>query len=107
MLVDWRGVGLVLVVLGVVVAFCALDLSCTEKKGPAVLARVKGELDAGRKEYLTIRRDQLAEQLRDLRVLNRRLVEQGEKDRSRELTRLLVDLENQYQHVSRALETSK
>ena len=99
MLVDWRGVAIAVAVLAAVVVLGAVDLSCTSDRGPAVLDRVKAEAQSGRQEFVTLRREQVAEQLRDMRALNKRLVEQGEIERSRELTRLLVELERQYQRL--------
>ena len=99
MFVDWRGVATAVAVLAVIVLLGALDLSCTSDRGPAVLDRVKAEAQSGRQEFATLRREQVAEQLRDMRILNKRLVEQGELERSRELTRLIVDLERQYQRL--------
>lgn len=99
MLVDWRGVAIAVAVLAAVVVLGAVDLSCTSDRGPAVLERVKAEAQSGRQEFAALRREQVAEQLRDMRALNKRLVEQGEIERSRELTRLLVELERQYQRL--------
>lgn len=99
MLVDWRGVAIAVAVLAAVVVLGAVDLSCTSDRGPAVLDRVKAEAQSGRQEFAALRREQVAEQLRDMRALNKRLVEQGEIERSRELTRLLVELERQYQRL--------
>ena len=99
MLVDWRGVAIAIAVLTVVVVLGAIDLSCTSDRGPAVLDRVKSEAQSGRQEFATLRREQVAEQLRDMRILNKRLVEQGELKRSRELIRLIVELERQYQRL--------
>ena len=99
MLVDWRGVAIAIAVLTVVVVLGAVDLSCTSDRGPSVLERVKAEAQSGRQEFAALRREQVAEQLRDMRALNKRLVEQGEIERSRELTRLLVELERQYQRL--------
>lgn len=99
MLVDWRGVAIAVAVLAAVVVLGAVDLSCTSDRGPAVLERVKAEAQSGRQEFAALRREQVAEQLRDMRALNKRLLEQGEIERSRELTRLLVELERQYQRL--------
>ena len=99
MFVNWQGVKIVLAVLAVVLALCALDLCCSSEKDPAVLAHVKHEVDAGRRESAIMRRDQIGEHLRDLRALNRRLVEQGDLRRSREVTRMIIDLERQYEKL--------
>jgi len=106
MLVDWRGVKIVLTVLAAVAVLCVIDLSCTSSRDPGVLARVKDELKVGRREMTVLRRDQVAEQLNSLRVLNKELVRKGELRRSRELTRLIVDLERQYQHLQAEVERS-
>ena len=99
MFVNWQGVKVVLAALAVVMALCALDLCCSSEKDPAVLAHVKHEVDAGRRESAIMRRDQIGEHLRDLRALNRRLVEQGDLKRSREVTRMIIDLERQYEQI--------
>lgn len=99
MFVDWRGVAIVLAVLAAVCVLCAIDLSCSGSRDPDVLQRVKSEMKSGRQEMSVLRREQLAEQLRDLRVLNKRLVQLGEKERSREVTLLILDLERQYQRA--------
>lgn len=107
MLVDWRGVSIALAVLVAVGLLCALDLHCTSDQGPDVLAHVKGEMMSGRHEALILRRDQIAEQLRDMRVLNKRLVEQGEGKRSRELTRMIIELEKQFQRINAQIDQGK
>jgi len=102
MIVDWRGVTIVLAVLAAVGVLCAIDLSCTSNRAPGVIERVQGELKSGRKEMAIKRRDEVAEQLRGLRALNRQLVREGELRRSRELTRLIVELEQQYRRLDAA-----
>ena len=100
MFVDWRGVAVVLGILLGIVLLCTVDISCSGGGEPDVLKRVKGEMASGRKEFSILRRDELAEQLRTLRALNRQLVERGEKARSRELTLLIIDLEKQYERAN-------
>lgn len=107
MLVDWRGVAIVLAVLAAVGVLCAIDLSCTSGREPGVLTHVKAEARSGKREFASLKRDELAEQLRGLRVLNKRLAEQGELTRVREVTRLIIDLEKQYQRLSSQAEGAR
>jgi len=101
MLVDVRGVTIAVGVLLAVVALCAIDVRCSGKeREPAVLAHVKDELSAGRKEYATMKRDELAEQLRRLRAYNRRLVEKGELAESRRVTAAILELEEHYRRAN-------
>ena len=102
MLVDWRGVAIALAVLAAVGVLCAIDISCTSGREPDVLTRVKGELKSGRREMAAIRRDQLAEQLRDLSMLQYMLTEKGELERAREVARLIAEIEEQCRRLDAA-----
>lgn len=80
MLFDWKGVAIVLAAIAVVIGLCVLDLRCSGGGGDIpVVARVRGEIEAGRKEQRNLRADELAKLARDMRVLARRYLEQGEK----------------------------
>ena len=76
-----------------------LCCGCGDNSDPAVIARVKGELAAGRKEYASIRLDQIASELRELRVINKRLVREGRLAESRRVTAQILELERQYRKL--------
>ena len=80
MFFNWKGIAIVLAAIVVVIGLCALDLRCSGGSGeiPAI-ARVKGEIEAGRKEQRSLQADELAKLARDMRVLAKRYLEQGEK----------------------------
>ncbi|MBO7684538.1 MAG: hypothetical protein J6T51_07425 [Kiritimatiellae bacterium] len=81
MLFNVKGAILVLCGAAVVAGLCALDLRCSSggrAKIPSV-ERVKGELEAGRREQRQLQADELAALARDMRALARRYVEQGDR----------------------------
>ena len=84
MFFNWRGIAIVLAAIAVVIGLCALDLSCSGGRGdiPAV-ERVKGEIAAGMKEQRTLQADELAKLARDMRVLAKRYLAQGERRKAR------------------------
>lgn len=102
MLVDWRGVALVLAVLAAVVGLCALNLHCGG--GPSdnsTLSRVRDELATGRREQRYQQAENLAALARDLRVLAARYREAGENKKAQraigaaqELDRKIAALRN-------------
>lgn len=77
-----------------------LCCGCGDSADPAVVARVKGEIAAGRKEYASMQLDQIAAELRGLRVLNKRLVKDGKMEESRRVTARIIELEALYRKVS-------
>jgi len=80
MLFNWRGAAWVMVAIGVVIGLCALDLSCSGNPSEhSTIAHVKGEMAEGRKAQRAQEADNLAQLARDLRVLAKRYVEQGDK----------------------------
>lgn len=85
MFFNVKGALLVLGAIAVVVGLCALDLCCSSGgrgKIPSV-ERVKGELEAGRREQRILQAEQLARFARDMRVLAKRYAEQGETRKAR------------------------
>ena len=80
MFFNWKGIMFVLGAIAVVVGLCALDLCCSsggKEKIPS-LERVKGEIEAGRREQRVLQAEELAKLARDMRALAKRYVEQGE-----------------------------
>lgn len=75
-------------------------MCCSRGSEPDVVSRVKGELAAGRKEHASMRLDQIAAELRDLRVLNKRLVKAGKFEESRRVTAQILELEARYQKLA-------
>jgi len=100
MLFDARGIAITLAVLAAVTVLCAVDLSCSGRADSAgVMSRVKGEVAAGKNEFAILRRDQLAEQLRSLRALHRKLVRDGNAVESRRVMALILDVQKQHDEV--------
>ena len=80
MFFNVKGALLVLGALAVVAGLCALDLCCSsggKAKIPS-MERVKGEIEAGRREQRVLQAEELAKLARDTRALAKRYVEQGE-----------------------------
>jgi len=70
-------------ILAVVAVIGAVDLRCSgasEKGTP--MTRVSEEIAAGKKEFRNLQADDLAVLARDLRILARRYVEQGDKKKA-------------------------
>lgn len=79
MVFGWRHVGYVLAGLAAVLLICAIDLRCSGD--PAVgsaAAHVREELQEGRRERSAQDIESLSVLARDLRVMAKRYVEQGE-----------------------------
>jgi len=79
MFFNWKGIAIVVVVLTVVGALCALDLCCSG--GPTSdsrTVRAKGQMMDGRKAMRRQEAEKLARLARDLRVLARQYKEKGE-----------------------------
>lgn len=83
MFFNWKGIALVLTVIAAVIGLCALDLSCGG--GPtadSTLAKVQGELKAGRQELRTLKAEELAGLARDMHALAKMYRDQGEKKKA-------------------------
>ncbi len=97
MFVNTRAVKWILLAILAAAGLCALDIHCSNAKdaetGAGTFARVKDELDAGRRELGNLRKEQLAEELRRLRVLAKRLVANGETKRARAVLSAIQELE--------------
>ena len=103
MFFDAKGIGLTLAAIGAVVALCALDLCCSSGRRDSAqlgaIDRVKGEISAGRDEMALRRRDQLNAQIRDMRVLTRRLLKEGRKAEARRTMAAAQELERQVEKI--------
>lgn len=103
MFFDVKGIKLTLLVLLGVVAFCAIDLHCSYRRDRAaakdasavsgVISHVREEMAAGRREVAIQRADQINEQLRDLRVIARRMVKAGKSKDVRRVLKAIQELE--------------
>lgn len=83
MLRSWKTVFAIMAILAAVVAICVVDLRCSgEPEKGTVAARVCEEIAVGRQELRNARADELAVLARNLRVLARRYVEQGDKKKA-------------------------
>ena len=100
MFFNARGIKWTIVVLLGVLALCALDLHCSNKKDeaarspvPSTISRVKGEIDGGKREYASMRADQLEEQLRNLRIMAKKLVREGKDAEARRVIVAIQEIE--------------
>ena len=83
MFFNWRGVTIVLGVIAAVIALCALDLRCSGSASDIpTVARVKGELAAGKREMRILQAEELANLARDMRVLAKRYIAKGDKKKA-------------------------
>lgn len=83
MLNNWKTVWIIVAILAAVAVIGVIDLRCSgvsEKGTP--MARVGEEIAAGKKEFRNLQADDLAVLARDLRILARRYVEQGDKKKA-------------------------
>ena len=79
MFFNWKGIAIVLAAIAVAIGLCALDLRCSGGEDDIpVIARAKGEIEAGVREHRIQQADELARLARDMRVLAKRYVEKGE-----------------------------
>ena len=88
---------LILVGAGVVGGLLALDLRCSRAKDegvPSAVRHVREEMDAGIRENAALHEEQRAEQLRILRVMARRYVEEGKSAEARKVFAAIAELEN-------------
>lgn len=100
MLFDVNGIKWTIAAILGVLALCAIDLSCSGGDGEEepsgaqnVISRVKGEVAAGKREYASMRAEQLEEQLRGLRVMAKKLVREGKTADARSVILTIQDME--------------
>ncbi len=86
-----------------VMALCAIDLSCSGSVADApvqtTIGRIRGEISAGRREISRNRADSLNVQIRDLRVMARRMVREGRHAEARRVFAAISELEKQSEAV--------
>ena len=100
MFFNWRGVAIVFGAIAIVIGLCAIDLSCGAKPTEdSTIARVKGELAVGKKEMRNLQADDLARLARDMRVLAKRYVEQGEKKKAQRAIGAAQELDRKIQEL--------
>ena len=103
MFFNWKGVMFVLGGIAVVMGLCALDLCCSsggKEKIPS-LERVKGEIEAGRREQRVLQADELAKLARDMRALAKRYVEQGESRKAQRAIGAAQELDRKIRELRR------
>lgn len=86
--------------IALVIAICAIDLRCSSgaREGVAdvgAMARVRNEIAAGKQQAALQREENRNLQIRDLRVMARRLVKEGRHAEARKMMAAIQELENQ------------
>ena len=83
MLVNWKGVAIVLAVLAAVTGLCVVDFRCSGEPGSdSHIVRMKGEWAEGKKAMRQQEAENLAYLARSLRVLAKRYKENGENKKA-------------------------
>lgn len=101
---GWKGVGIVVAVLAAVVAFSIFDLSCN-RGSPApgsAGAYVRNEIAEGKRQYRILEIEKLSTLARDLRVLAKRYVEQGDKKKAQRAVGAAQELDRRIEDLRRA-----
>ena len=102
MLVNWRGVWIVLAVLAAVIGLCALDLRCSGELGPgSSIARVKGEMEEGKKAMRQQEAENLTQVVQSLCALAHRYKANGELKKAQRAIAAAQELEKK---IARLLE---
>ena len=100
MFFNWKGVAIVLGILAVVIALCAVDLRCSGSlESDPTVVRMKGELAAGKKAKRQLEADNLAQMARDLCVLAHRYKAQGENRKAQRAMGAALELEKKIKHL--------
>lgn len=105
MFFDVKGIKWTIIAILAVVVLCILDLHCSFARDRAererdrstvggVISHVREEMAAGRREQAIQREDQINEQLRDLRVIARRMVKAGKAKDVRKVLSAIQELED-------------
>ncbi len=105
MFFNTRGICWTLLAIVCVILLCILDLKCSfarderarNEKVPqsGALARVKGEMAAGKEAWNQMREEQLNEQLRTFRVMARRFAEAGQYAQARAAISMILEIERE------------
>ena len=104
MFFDVKGIKWTIIAILAVVVLCILDLHCSFARDRAerergrsdvggVISHVRAEMAAGRREQSILREDQINLQLRDLRVVARRMVKAGRTKDVRKVLSAIQELE--------------
>lgn len=94
MFFDWKGIVMVLAALCAVILLCAVDLRCSARPNEgSTIARVKGELAAGRKEVHARQAEDLTRMVRDMRVMAKKYVKEGDMKNARRAMAAVQELE--------------
>lgn len=108
MFFNVNGIKWTLLAIAVVVLLCALDVHCSnvrdEKRKATVggsIAHVKDEWKAGQHEFALQRAEQINAQLRDLRIMAKHFVKNGETKRARATIALIQELEQQQKRLQK------
>lgn len=72
----------ILIVVAVVVGLGVVGLHCGSPAECPAVDRVKGEIEAGRKEQRNLQADELAALARDMRIMAQRYLRQGDKKKA-------------------------
>jgi len=110
MFFNVKGIQWTIIAIIAVVVLCALDLHCSFARDRAereqdqstvggVISHVREEMAAGRREQAIMREDQINEQLRDLRVIARRMVKAGKSKDVRKVLSAIQELEDLKQRL--------
>lgn len=99
MFFNVKGILWTLGAIALAVVLCAIDLNCSGSVADApaqtTIGRIRGEISAGRREMSLNRADALNVQIRDLRVMARRMVKEGRAAEARPLFATIAELEKQ------------
>lgn len=105
MFFNMKGTMIVLAVMAIVMALCALDLCCGGKpSGVSAVSRVKTEMSAGIKEMRNRQADDLAKVASDMRVLARRYAEKGDKKQAQRAINAALELDRNIERLRREKE---
>ncbi len=102
MFFDWKGIAMVIAALCAAIILSLLDLSCTAKpEALSTIARVKGELAAGRNAVKDQQIDNLTRAVRDIRVMARRYVQKGDRENARRAMNAAQELERRIEALKK------
>ena len=100
MFFNWKGVAIVLGILAVVIALCAVDLRCSGSlESDPTVVRMKNELAAGKKAKRQLEADNLARLARDMCALAHRYKAQGENRKAQRAMGAALELEKKIKRL--------
>lgn len=96
--VSWRTLAVMLGILALVIGLCALNLRCAGDPGPgSTVVRVRDELQEARRARRIQEADNLSVMARDLRVLARRYLDEGDKKKAQRAIGAAQELDKRIQ----------